>query len=65
MENTKTHSFKSLLQNPSQLTEIMNDPGKHGLEFYKNLSVKEQQYLLFAAAAGLIGYGIYIGSKKS
>lgn len=65
MENTITTSLKNLLKNPSQLTDIMNDPSKKGLELYNSLSVKEQQYIVFAAAAGLIGYGIYLGSRKS
>ncbi|WP_299759112.1 hypothetical protein [uncultured Pontibacter sp.] len=61
MENTlENTSLRGLLQDPSQLTDIIKDPTK-GLDFYKALSVKEQQYILFAAAAGLIGYAIYLG----
>ncbi|MDX5421039.1 MAG: hypothetical protein LPK14_02210 [Hymenobacteraceae bacterium] len=63
MENKATHTLKSLFQDPKHLTGIMQDPGKKSLEFYKGLSVKEQQYIIFAAAAGLIAYGVYIGVK--
>jgi len=65
MENTATTSLKKMLQDPSQLVDVMNDPGKKGLELYNNLPVKEQQYLVFAAAAGLICYGIYLGRKSA
>ncbi|MBJ6119221.1 hypothetical protein JAO76_13510 [Pontibacter sp. BT310] len=66
MENNLSNtSLKSLIQNPSQLADIMKDPGKQGLDFYNNLTVKEQQYILFAAAAGLIGYAIYLGRQHS
>jgi len=64
MENTATTSLINMLKDPSQLADIMKDPSKKGLELYNNLSVKEQQYIVFAAAAGLIGYGIYLGSRK-
>ncbi|WP_276497177.1 hypothetical protein [Pontibacter litorisediminis] len=61
MDNSLSNtSLRSLVQDPSQLADIIKDPTK-GLDFYKGLSVKEQQYLLFAAAAGLIGYAIYLG----
>ncbi len=60
MTNT---SLRSLVQDPSQLADIIKDPTK-GLDFYKGLSVKEQQYLLFAAAFGLIGYAIYLGRQQ-
>ncbi|WP_242917768.1 hypothetical protein [Pontibacter liquoris] len=63
MENTAEVSIKSLFQNPSHLTDILKDPSKKGLEFYNGLSVKEQQYIVFAAAAGLIAYGIYLNRK--
>jgi hypothetical protein len=52
------------MQNPSQLADIIKEPTK-GLDFYKGLSVKEQQYLLFAAAAGLVGYAIYLGRQHN
>lgn len=64
MENQNTESLKNLVQDPSQITEIINDPGK-GVKFFQRLSMKEQQYLIFAAGAGLIAYGIYLGKKGS
>lgn len=64
MENTLSNtSLRSLVQDPSQLADIIKDPTR-GLDFYKGLSVKEQQYLLFAAAFGLIGYAIYLGRSS-
>lgn len=62
--NQTTTSFKSLLQNPSELTDILEDPGKNGLAFYSGLSAKEKQYVIFTAAAGLLLYGLYIGWRK-
>lgn len=65
MESNITQtSLQSLIHNPSQLSDILKDPGKHGLDFYNGLSVKEKQYILFAAAAGLIGYAIYLGKQN-
>ncbi|WP_347159435.1 hypothetical protein [Pontibacter chitinilyticus] len=63
MADSNTPSFKKLLQNPSQVTDILQNPGKKGLEFFQNLTPKEQQYILFAGAAGLLAYGIYVGRK--
>ncbi|MFD1186422.1 hypothetical protein [Pontibacter rugosus] len=65
MENSNTESLKSLVEDPSQLTDIINDPAGQGLSFFKRLQVKEQQYLIIAAGAVLIGYGIYLGRKNS
>ncbi|MFD2247461.1 hypothetical protein [Pontibacter ruber] len=62
MENT---SLLGLVQNPTSLADIINDPAKKGMEFYQGLSVREKQYILFAAAAGLIGYAIYLGRQES
>lgn len=64
MAKSDTQSLKNLVRDPSQLTDIIKDPGGKGVDFYKNLTVKEQQYILFAAAAGLIGYGIYLGRQN-
>ncbi|MCC9168089.1 hypothetical protein [Pontibacter harenae] len=62
-DNSKT-TLKNLVDEPSQVKEIVNDPNK-GINFYQNLPVKQKQYLLYAAAAGLVGYGIYLGSSKA
>jgi hypothetical protein len=61
LENT---SLRSLIDEPSQLADIFKDPMK-GIDFYHGLSVKEQQYILFSAAAGLLLYGLYLGRKAS
>ncbi|QCR22542.1 hypothetical protein [Pontibacter sp. SGAir0037] len=62
MENNSEKTLQSLVDEPAQVKEIMNDPTK-GLDFYKKLPVKQKQYLLLAAAAGLVGYSIYLGKK--
>ncbi|MCC9136984.1 hypothetical protein ACFSKU_05460 [Pontibacter silvestris] len=64
MENNSTNSLKNLVEEPSQVKDIMNDPEK-GVDFYKTLPVKQKQYLVFAAAAGLVAYGIFLGKKGS
>ena len=63
--NQSNTSLQSLMKDPSQLADILKDPGRHGLDFYNGLSVKEKQYILFAAAAGLLGYAIYLGRQNS
>ncbi|ARS34558.1 hypothetical protein [Pontibacter actiniarum] len=64
MENSHTNqSLKSLLQNPGALADLLQNPGKGGLDFYNGLSTKEKQYVVFAAAAGLAIYGLYLGRK--
>ncbi|NDK57398.1 hypothetical protein [Pontibacter fetidus] len=62
--NTSQTTLVSLMHNPSQLADILKDPSRHGLDFYNGLSTKEKQYILFAAAAGLIGYAIYLGKQN-
>lgn len=66
MKDTK--SFKSslgnILKNPSEIESLMQNPGKYGMDFYKDLSVKDKQYVAFAAAAGFIAYGIYLSRQK-
>ncbi|MFT2008627.1 hypothetical protein ACMA1I_08125 [Pontibacter sp. 13R65] len=62
MENNNEKTIQSLMEEPEQVKEIINDPSK-GIDFYKKLPLKQKQYLLYAAAAGLIGYSIYLGKK--
>lgn len=65
MENASPQkTLKTLLQDPSEIEALISNPGKYGLDFYKSLSSKNQQYIVFAAAAGLIAYGIYLGKQK-
>ncbi|WP_162054267.1 hypothetical protein [Pontibacter pamirensis] len=63
MDNKSKTSIKNLVDEPSQIKDIMNDPAEKGINFYQKLPSKQKQYLLFAAAAGLVGYGIYVGQK--
>ncbi|QCR22079.1 hypothetical protein [Pontibacter sp. SGAir0037] len=65
MENYQgKNSFSSLLKNPADILEIVRDPGKAGLDFYKSLSVKQKQYLAFVAGIGIIIYGFTLNKKK-
>jgi len=65
MENNSNTTLQSLVEEPAQVKEIINDPANKGLNFYNQLPVKQKQYLLYAAAAGLVGYSIYLGKKAS
>ena len=63
--NKSIPSLENLLKNPSEIFGIIKNPGKYGLDIYHGLSTKQQQYVLFAAGAGLILYGVYLGRNKS
>jgi hypothetical protein len=62
--NTSSNPLEHLMQNPSDILNAIKNPGKYGLDVYKGLDSKQQQYILFALGAGLIGYGIYLGMNK-
>jgi hypothetical protein len=62
--NTSSNPLEHLLHNPSDILSAIKNPGKYGLDIYKGLDTKQQQYILFAAGAGLIGYAVYLGMKK-
>lgn len=62
--NTKYDSINNLLQNPSDISEVISNPGKFGLDFWNELSNKEKSYLSYAAAAGLIMYGVYLSRQR-
>ena len=47
-----------------ELILIAQDLTYYGLDIYKGLDTRQQQYVLFAAGAALIGYGIYLGMNK-
>ena len=53
-----------LVTKPDNIHKAFEDPGKFGMEVYNKLTNKQKQYLAFAAGAGLIGYGIFLGKKK-
>jgi hypothetical protein len=64
METNQTHNtLDSLIKNPSQLADILKDPGKNGLEFYNGLSKQHKKYVLMAAGIGLVIYGIYVSRQ--
>lgn len=67
MENEKMNeamnTLEGLVKNPSQIADILKDPGRHGLDFYNGLSNKQKQYVLLAAGVGLIAYAIYLGRQ--
>jgi hypothetical protein len=62
--NTSSNPLENLLKNPSDIMGAIKNPGKYGLDVYHGLNTKQQQYVLFAAGAALIGYGIYLGMNK-
>ena len=65
MEEPKTlKSLGKILTDPSELETLMKNPSKYGLDFYKSLTDKDKQYVAFAAAAGLIIYGLTLTRKK-
>jgi hypothetical protein len=66
MENTlEEKSLAHLIQNPHELSAIISDPGKAGLEFYWSLRNKDKSYVAFAAGIGLLAYGIYLSRTGS
>ncbi len=54
----------NLLKDPSKISEAFNDPAKFGMDFYDSLTTRQKQYIIFAAAAGLVAYGISLGSSS-
>lgn len=62
--NMSSNPLNDLINNPSEIFNVVKNPGKYGMDVYKGLDTKQQQYVLFAAGAALIGYGIYLGMNK-
>lgn len=62
--NTSANPLENLLHNPMEILNVVKNPSKYGLDIYKGLDTRQQQYVLFAAGAALIGYGIYLGMNK-
>lgn len=60
---TKYETINNLLQNPSDISEVMSNPAQFGMDFWNELTNKDKQYIAFAAAAGLAMYGIYLGRQ--
>ncbi len=54
----------SMLTEPDNIHRAFEDPANFGKEVYNSLDNKQKQYLAFAAGAGLIAYGIYLGKQK-
>ena len=63
-DKKSTKSLKDVLKNPSDLFSIVSNPNK-GIDLYNSLTTKDKQYVVFAAAAGLIVYGLTLSKKKS
>ena len=61
---TKYETLNKLIENPSAISEIVNDPARFGLDFWNELTPMEKRNIAFAAAAGLVMYGIYLGRQK-
>ncbi|GAA4437500.1 hypothetical protein GCM10023188_31770 [Pontibacter saemangeumensis] len=62
--STSPKSLVNILKDPSEIEALMKNPGKYGMDFYNGLSNKNKQYLVFAAAAGLLVYGLYLNRQK-
>lgn len=56
--------LENLLHNPAEILNVVKNPGKFGIDTFNGLDAKQKQYVLIAAGAGLIGYGIYLGMNK-
>ncbi|MCC9167309.1 hypothetical protein [Pontibacter harenae] len=56
--------LKDLLDNPQKISEVMEDPGKFGMDVYKSLSNQNKMYLSFAAGVGLIIYGFMLRKQE-
>ena len=61
--NDTMNTLEGLVKNPSQIADILKDPGKHGLDFYNGLSNRQKQYVLLAAGIGLVAYALYVGRQ--
>lgn len=53
------------MKNPSEILGVFKNPGRYGMDVFNDLSTKQKQYVLYAAGAGLILYGIYLGRSKN
>ncbi|WP_062542102.1 hypothetical protein [Rufibacter tibetensis] len=65
--NQETKALSDLIQNPQEISNIINNPADSGVKFYQSLRNKDKQYVAFAAGIGLLAYGFFLGrgSKKS
>lgn len=61
---TKYNSINNLLSDPSQISEVMTNPAKFGLDFWNELSNNDKKYIALAGAAGLAMYGLYLGRQN-
>ncbi|WP_193553963.1 hypothetical protein [Rufibacter latericius] len=66
-DNQETKALTDLIQNPQEISNIINNPADNGMKFYQSLRNKDKQYVAFAAGLGLIAYGFFLGrsSKKA
>ncbi|WP_198001443.1 hypothetical protein [Nibribacter ruber] len=66
-KNTEPKSLADLIQDPSHISAIINNPAESGMEFYQSLHNKDKSYVAFAAGFGLIAYGLYLarGGRSS
>ena len=63
-ETAPTKSLLDILKDPDEANKLLSNPGKYGLDFYNGLSNQNKQYIAFAAAAGLVIYGLYLNRQK-
>lgn len=63
-DTSSSKSIADILKDPSEIGKLLSNPGKYGLDFYNGLSAQNKQYIAFAAAAGLVVYGLSLSRKK-
>ena len=59
--NHSSNPLQHLIHNPSEILNVVKNPGRYGMDVYNGLSTHQKQYVLFAAGAGLIIYGFILG----
>jgi hypothetical protein len=60
---TNYKTIDKLLENPSEISEVMKDPAKYGKDFWYELSDQHKSYVMLAAGAGLLMYGLYLRNQ--
>ncbi|MFD2512287.1 hypothetical protein ACFSRY_00295 [Pontibacter locisalis] len=62
---TNYKTIDNLIDNPSEISEVIKNPQKYGMDFWDELSEQHKSYVVFAAAAGLLMYGLYLYRQGS
>jgi hypothetical protein len=62
---TNYQTINKLLDDPSEISEVMKNPQKYGMDFWNELSNQHKSYLMIAAGAGLFMYGVYLSRQSN